>query len=117
MSSSADAARRTTRDRGAMTYLTNFLIPDGTMEGYGAISGALDDDRPDGMVARYVGMARGGLAITVVWASKAAADRFEVEHLEPAVRRVLGPPHEGGSGTAYAYEATEVVYGPAGATT
>jgi hypothetical protein len=94
-----------------MTYLTNSLIPDGTLDGYHAINAALADDQPAGMVARYVGMSEAGLAITVVWASKADADRFETEQLLPVIRRVMGPPSPDGTATVFSYEAVDVVFG------
>lgn len=61
-------------------------------------------------------MSDAGLAITVVWASKADADRFETEHLLPTLRRVLGPPDPDSGSTMFSYEATEVVYGNADVT-
>ncbi len=94
-----------------MTYLTTTLIPHGTMDGYQAISDALPDSRPDGMIARYVGMSDGGLAITVVWSSKAHSDRFETEVLGPTIRRVMGPPSGEPDATFISYEAVDVVFG------
>jgi hypothetical protein len=95
-----------------MTYLTNSLLPDGTLDGYHAITDALPDSRPAGMIARYVGMSDAGLAITVVWASKADADRFETEQLGPTVRRVMGSQGPGRGATFFSYEAVDVVFGP-----
>lgn len=95
-----------------MPYLTNSLLPAGSIEGYQAITAALPDNQPTGMVARYVGMSDAGLAITVVWASKADADRFESEHLLPTVRRVMGPADADSASTFFSYEATDVVFGP-----
>ena len=99
-----------------MTYLTNSLMPDATLDGYHAITDALPDSRPHGMIARYVGMSDAGLAITVVWASKADADHFEVEQLGPTVRRVMGPPNPDSAATFFSYEAVDVVFGPSEAT-
>jgi hypothetical protein len=94
-----------------MTYLTNSLIPDGTLDGYRAITDALPETRPAGMVARYVGMSDAGLAITVVWESKTDADRFETEQLGPTVRAVMGPPSPESNATFISYEAVDVVFG------
>jgi hypothetical protein len=113
MSTSADAGWGVRADGGRMPYLTNSLIPGGSLDDYHAITAALPDDRPEGMVARYAGMAPEGLAITVVWTSKAHADRFEAEQLLPTARRVLAhaPPDE--RSTFFSYEATDVVFGAA----
>jgi hypothetical protein len=85
-------------------------MPNASLDGYHTITDALPDDKPDGMIARYVGECDGGLAITVVWSSKAHADRFETEHLIPTVQRVMGPPDPDNGTTAFSYEATEVVF-------
>lgn len=58
-----------------------------------------------------MGVSDAGLAITVVWASKADADRFETEQLVPTVRRLMGPA-DPASGTFFSYEAVDVVFGP-----
>ena len=104
-------ARVRRMDDGGMPYLTNSLMPDGSLEDYHNISNALPDGRPEGMIARYVGVSDAGLAITVVWTSKAHADRFETEQLMPTVRRVMGPPVPNNGSTFYNFEATEVVLG------
>jgi hypothetical protein len=96
-----------------MTYLTNSLMPNGSLEDYDAITAALPDSVPDGMVARYVGVSDAGLAITVVWTTKAHADRFETEHLVPTVHRLLGPPDPDNGSTFFSYEATDVVFAEA----
>jgi hypothetical protein len=111
MSSSADGIERLTVDGVGMPYLTNSLMPQASIDDYRTISEALPNDRPEGMVARYVGIADDGLAITVVWTSKAHADRFEAEHLEPTIRRLMGPPDPESDATFTNYEATEVVFG------
>lgn len=98
-------------DREAMTYLTNSLIPNGSVDDYQAVTNALPEGCPDGMIARYVGMSDAGLAITVVWASKAQADRFETEQLVPTVSHLMGPPDP--SCTFYSYDAVDVVFGAA----
>lgn len=96
-----------------MPYLTNSLIPDGSIDGYHAITEALPDSRPDGMIARYAGMSDAGLAITVVWSSKADADRFETEQLIPTVRRLMGPPDPNSAAVFFSYDAVDVVFAPA----
>ena len=96
-----------------MPYITSSHMPHGSLEGYHTITDALPDPRPEGMVARYVGACDGGLAITVVWDSKAHADRFETEQLIPTVRRLMGPPAANGPSTSIAYEATEVSFAAA----
>lgn len=99
------------RDDGDMPYLTNSLMPQGSIEDYQAITAALPDDHPEGMIARYVGVSDAGLAITVVWTSKAHADRFETEQLMPTVRRLMGPPSPDSGSTFYNFEATDVAFG------
>jgi hypothetical protein len=94
-----------------MPYLTSSHMPSGSLAGYHAITDALSDSRPEGMVARYVGECDdGGLAITVVWSSRAHADRFETEQLIPTVQRLMGPRDPQSSTTSISYEATEVVF-------
>lgn len=95
-----------------MPYVTSSLVPTGSMDRYHAITAALPDSRPAGMVARYVGMSDAGLAITVVWASKLDADRFETEQLLPTIHRLMGPADADNGSTHFSYEATDVVFGP-----
>jgi hypothetical protein len=73
-----------------MTYLITTKTVDGSMDGYRAVTANLPAEPPPGMLARYVGPAEGGLGITVVWESKAHADRFTAEHLMPAIRTAFG---------------------------
>lgn len=111
MSASADAYRALRGDDGAMPYLTNSLMPHGSIEDYRAITAALANDHPEGMIARYVGVSDGGLAISVVWTSKVHADRFETEQLIPTVHALLGPPAPDSGSIFYNYEATDVAFG------
>ena len=69
-----------------MTYLitTNH---DGDPETYRKICERVDG-HTDGMLARYAGMNDRGLAVTVVWESKAHSDRFAAEQLVPALRDI-----------------------------
>ena len=71
-----------------MTYILSTNSP-GDETTYRKVS-ALVDDRPEGMVARYAGSSGAGLSITVVWESKAHADRFTAEQLVPALQQVVG---------------------------
>jgi hypothetical protein len=48
------------------------------------------DPHTTGLVARYAGMNEHGLAITSIWETKAACDRFTTELLFPAFEAVLG---------------------------
>jgi hypothetical protein len=75
-----------------MTYLmtTNH---DGDPETYRKVCERVDG-HTDGMIARYAGMNDRGLAVTVVWESKAHSDRFAAEHLFPALQDIVGPSHE-----------------------
>jgi hypothetical protein len=107
----ADAPPAAPGQGEGMPYLTNSLMPTASIDGYHAITAALPDARPPGMIARYVGVSDGGLAITVVWTSKADADRFETEQLIPTVNRLMGAPQADNGSTYYAYEAVDVVYG------
>lgn len=48
-------------------------------------------EAPEGLHARYVGMADGKPRIVVLWESKAHADRFFAEKLGPVLAKMLGP--------------------------
>ena len=48
------------------------------------------DPHTTGLVARYAGVNEHGLAITSIWETKAACDRFTTEQLFPAFQAVLG---------------------------
>lgn len=73
-----------------MTYLlTNNGL--GDMDTFRRITERVDP-HAEGLIARYAGMNEHGLAITTVWTSKAACDRFTAEHLLPALEAVLGSP-------------------------
>jgi hypothetical protein len=71
-----------------MTYLitTNH---DGDPETYRKVCERVDG-HTDGMIAHYAGMNDRGLAVTVVWESKAHSDRFAAEQLLPALRDIAG---------------------------
>lgn len=56
---------------------------------------------PPGMIARYAGENEHGLAITTVWETKAACDRFTAEQLIPALTAVLGDPLPAGATSAF----------------
>ena len=82
------------------------LSPSGDLDGYRRVSAQLPE-RPDGMIARYAGESDGHLSITVVWETKAHADRFTEEELLPAIRSVAG---DGSApSTVIAFDAVEVV--------
>ena len=89
-----------------MPYVISTLSPNGDLDGYRRVSASLPD-RPDGMIARYVGESDGRLSITVVWETKAQADRFTEEHLLPTIRAVAG--ESTAPGTVIAFDAVEVV--------
>ena len=73
-----------------MTYLMTTTSP-GDLDTFRLICQRVDP-HTTGLIARYAGMNdRGLLAITSVWESKAACDRFTVEHLLPALATVFGP--------------------------
>ncbi|MEZ5409008.1 MAG: hypothetical protein R2761_13335 [Acidimicrobiales bacterium] len=71
-----------------MTYLLTSNGP-GNIETFRAICRRVDA-HATGLIARYAGENENGLAITTIWESKAACDRFTVEHLEPALASILG---------------------------
>jgi hypothetical protein len=48
------------------------------------------DDGADGLLAHVAGPVEGGFRIIDTWTSKAAAEAFWAEHLNPAVARVHG---------------------------
>lgn len=73
-----------------MTYLMTSNTP-GDIGTFRAIC-AIVDSHATGLIARYAGENEIGLAITTVWESKAACDRFTVEHLQPALASVAGDP-------------------------
>jgi hypothetical protein len=89
-----------------MPYIMSTLSPSGDLDGYRRVSAQLPE-RPDGMIARYAGESDGKLSVTVIWETKAQADRFLEEHLLPAIRA------EGAEntqpGTSIAFDAVEVV--------
>lgn len=45
---------------------------------------------PDGLAARYAGVADGKLCIVAIWDSRAQADDFMRRQLGPGLRRLLG---------------------------
>ncbi len=74
-----------------MTYITVSQVPDLPYADYEKVGVALGDDRPEGLLARYAGETEDGFAVVAVWDTKAQADRFATERLEPAVHQVHGP--------------------------
>src|SRR5688572_19591333 len=94
-----------------MTYLitTNH---DGDPETYRKICERIDG-HTDGIIARYAGMNDRGLAVTVVWDSKAHSDRFAAEQLVPALRDIAGV-DDPGHAVVVDFEAFET-YIPGGA--
>ncbi len=66
-----------------MTYLMTSNTP-GDIETFRAVCRKVDT-HATGLIARYAGPNENGLAITTIWETKAACDRFTVEHLEPAL--------------------------------
>ena len=89
-----------------MTHVEIHLMPALDLDTFSTVDQALPTDRPDGLLARYVGPSDWGLAVVVVWASQAQADRFG-DVLGPVVER-LGPP-DGANGTHVAFEAVDVI--------
>lgn len=71
-----------------MTYLMTSNTP-GDIDTFRAVCGQVDA-HATGLIARYAGQNENGLAITTIWESKAACDRFTVEHLEPALAALRG---------------------------
>jgi hypothetical protein len=87
-----------------MTYITCTNIVDGSADDYAAVSANLATDEPDGLIARFAGMADGTFVVVAAWASKAAWDRFASEQLGPAVRTVQ-PTH--GQASTLEFEAAD----------
>jgi hypothetical protein len=75
-----------------MPYLLTHFWPGGTEEQYRATLGAVHpaDGLPDGQLSHAAGPTEGGYLISVLWDSKASADRFLSETLIPSM------PVEGG---------------------
>jgi len=71
-----------------MTYLMTSNAP-GDIETFRAICERVESHAA-GLIARYAGCNDTGLAITTIWESKAACDRFTAEHLQPALVAILG---------------------------
>ncbi len=74
-----------------MTYISTNHVPDVPYTAYEKVNLALGDIRPEGLLARYAGEAETGFAVVAVWATRAHADRFVAEQLEPALHQVHGP--------------------------
>ena len=65
--------------------------PFGSIEQFDAVMQRLGDE-PEGLQARYVGIASDGKPrIVTLWQSKADADRFFTERLGPVLASLLGP--------------------------
>ena len=95
-----------------MTYVSSYRISV-DIETFEAIDAALPTTRPDGLLARHLGAVPDGVALTVVWADKAAADRFGAEVLGPTLRRLH--PDAGHGDLVLDFEATAVIIAePAG---
>ena len=109
MSDSADAPAGRFPDPWPMTYITSTQVAGGTLAGYYALNAALPTTEPDGLLARYAGVAGDTLVITAVWASKAHSDRFTTEMLRPTLRSMGTPP--GASSRSVEYEAVDQFVG------
>lgn len=92
-----------------MTYITCTQIDGGTLEGYYALNAALPTTEPDGLLARYAGVAGDTVVITGVWASKAHSDRFSTEVLCPVLPAMGSSP--GASSRTVEYEAVDQFVG------
>jgi hypothetical protein len=106
MGSSADGEPTRIPDGDGMPFIISTLSPSGDLDGYRRVSAALPE-RPDGMIARYAGESDGALSITVVWETRAQADRFLEQHLLPAIRQVGGEATQ--PSTVISFDATDVV--------
>lgn len=73
-----------------MTYLMT-TNTDGNLDIFRAIAKKLDP-QTTGLIARYAGLNELGLAVTSVWETKVACDRFTADQLLPALQAVLGDP-------------------------
>jgi hypothetical protein len=73
-----------------MKWITVATPPFTSIEQFDTVLAQVDGE-PDGLAARYVGMADGKLRIVTLWESKAHADRFFTDRLGPALAKALGP--------------------------
>ena len=72
-----------------MTYACSYEVP-GDENIYAKVKAEIGEDRPSGMVVQLVSkLEAGGLRHIQVWESKEQFDRFQQEHVGPAVARVL----------------------------
>lgn len=90
-----------------MTYLMTANTP-GDLDTFRAVCDLIDAHAV-GLVARYAGENENGLAITSIWETKAACDRFTVEHLHPTLASLVGdrPPAAEGPTVFVAFESVE----------
>ncbi len=91
MSHSADGTGRQSDHDRLMTYTTISHVPGVPYADYEKVGRYLGDGPPEGLLARYGGETGDGLAVVAVWETKAQADRFAAERLEPALHQVHGP--------------------------
>jgi hypothetical protein len=68
-------------------YATITHSPTATVHDYRAVSAALGDERPVGLLLLLVGHSEDGLHVVDVWTTQADADRFVAERLYPAFQR------------------------------
>ena len=95
MSNPADGRHLAMADGVGMTYVMTTTTEHGDLETFRKVN-ARCQGQADGLVALYAGTTDRGLAITAVWESKAQSDRFTTEHLEPAIREIVGDTGGGG---------------------
>lgn len=106
MSHSADGAGRQSDHDRTMTYTTISQVPNVPYTAYEKVGPHLGDGPPEGLIARYAGETENGFAVVAVWDTKAQADRFATERLEPALHQVHG--HDLPPGQFTAFEALDV---------
>jgi hypothetical protein len=71
-------------------WITVSKPPFDSVEEFDRVHAALGEE-PEGLQARYVGMADGAPRIVAVWESREHADRFLSDRLGPALTKALGP--------------------------
>lgn len=84
-----------------MTYIATSQVAGVPYDAYVKVNAAIGTEAPDGLLARYAGEVDDGFAVVAVWATKAQADRFESEQLEPALAQIHGPDRPSGQFTSF----------------
>lgn len=74
-----------------MAYAT-ITETQGTLETFAQVNAYLPSTPPEGLLLGIRGMSERGLTVVTVWRSREDADRYDTDHLGPAVAQVAGDP-------------------------